>query len=127
MQNGHTYYRISNSRYRASDDTGYVADVRYEGTIKPLPSEPKPVIVPAPPPIPQQIRTRPVGIPISGLPISGLPRARPVQKRNEQSTQSEFPKEEKRKRKQQQQAKQQQQEKQQQLQQQQQAKQIGEP
>ena len=58
-------------RYTASDATGYVADVRYEGTIKPLPSVPRPVIVPAP--------GRGVPLPVSGLPV------RPIQKRKTQS------------------------------------------
>ena len=56
-------------RYTASDATGYVADVRYEGTIKPLPSVPRPVIVPAPE---------------SARHVSGLP-VRPIQKRKTQS------------------------------------------
>ena len=59
-------------RYTASDATGYVADVRYEGTIKPLPSVPRPVVVPAP----ESARR--------GLPVSGLP-VRPIQKRKTQS------------------------------------------
>ena len=65
-------------RYTASDATGYVADVRYEGTIKPLPSVPRPVVVPAP----EARRTsggRPVEVPTSSL------RPRPIQKRKTQS------------------------------------------
>ena len=83
-------------RYRASDETGYVADVSYEGTIKPLPSNPKPVVVPAPPPpAPAPVR----GIPVSGLPISGLP-ARPIKKRDENTKEIDSTNEVKRKRKQ---------------------------
>merc|ERR1712038_980042 len=64
--------------YTASDATGYVADVRYEGTIKPLPSVPKPVVVPAP-----EARRSGNGRPV---PVSGLtPRPRPIQKRKTQS------------------------------------------
>ena len=63
-------------RYTASDATGYVADVRYEGSIKPLPSVPRPVVVPAP-----EARRSGNGRPVS---VSGLP-SRPIQKRKVQS------------------------------------------
>ena len=61
-------------RYTASDATGYVADVRYEGTIKPLPSVPRPVVVPAP-----EARRNGGGVASKSL------RPRPIQKRKTQS------------------------------------------
>ena len=79
-------------RYSASDATGYVAEVRYEGAIKPYVPAPRPVVVPAPVPFP--------GAP---LPVSGLP-VRPVHKRKVQSLANQ----EKRNKRKQQQAKKQQ-------------------
>ena len=62
-------------RYRADDITGYVAEVRYEGSIKPF--------VPPPPP--------PVEPVLAALKSKGLPPGgRPVVKRNENTSVDDF-------------------------------------
>ena len=89
-------------RYTASDATGYVADVRYEGTIKPLPSVPRPVVVPAP-----EARRSGNGRPVPA--VSGLtPRPQRPQRIQKRKTQSLANQEQRNKRKQKQAKKQQQ-------------------
>ena len=64
--------------YTASDATGYVADVRYEGTAV------FPDVVPAPAPVPVVAASAPIPVAVAGLPPRGFV------KRNENAKEDDF-------------------------------------